>query len=215
MPKWIAECDGFEYLFLAVQGTPVAPVLHKSGLSSGGNGSSSPNGNKQKSAAKRGVFTNGILPTSQNLSPVLPATVDNSFPPVNVAHNTNPDQRKGSSDMANKAPAVGGSYEHGLPSPNQRADGPPFPHNNLNRRNMGREQGRGGHGWHHGNKNYGNARDVGLPFQQQRVGPRNLPRPPSLFYNTNAGFFPTAGFQSKSLLSPHKLSLLTLSLLLY
>ena len=60
MPKWIAECDGFEYLFLAVQGTPVAPVLHKSGLSSGGNGSSSPNGNKQKSAAKRGVFTKAL-----------------------------------------------------------------------------------------------------------------------------------------------------------
>lgn len=154
-------------------------------------------------ASKRSSATNGAPTPPQSLpSSTPPASMENSNPQVSVPHALVPDQAgKASGELGSKVPlAVGGNNEN-THNEHQRGDGAgSFAHNNPNRRNLGREQGRGNHGWHpHNNKGYGNGRDVGMPFQQQRVGPRNLPRPPSLFYNTNAGFFTAAGFQSTAL----------------
>ncbi|KAI5055628.1 hypothetical protein GOP47_0029149 [Adiantum capillus-veneris] len=160
----------------------------------GGNGSKSPTANKQRTAAKRMNAANGTS-AAQNIPPSMtPVGAENSVPQVSMPQVPNADQAGG--ELRGKGPLViGGNNEHNQ-TMHQRGDGAgSFAHNNGNRRNTGREQGRGSHGWHPHNKGFGNGRDMGMPFQQQRVGPRNLPRPPSLFYNPNAGFF-TAGFQN-------------------
>lgn len=165
---------------------------------SGGNGNNSPSANKQRTAAKRMSAANGTAPVQTISSSMPPPAAENSKSQVSMPHVLDPDQAgKASGEVGGKGPSVtGGNNEHNQAS-NHRGDGTgSFSHNNANRRNMGREQGRGSHGWHPHNKGFGNGRDMGMPFQQQRVGPRNLPRPPSLFYNPNAGFFTAAGFQN-------------------
>lgn len=175
------------------QGSATSPVWSKGG----GNGSNSPTANKQRTTAKRTGAINGAS-ASLSMQSTPPAGTENSNPQVSVPHALVPDQAgKASGEPGSKAPLAAGGNNENAQIMHQRGDGAgSFTHSNPNRRNLGREQGRGNHGWHpHNSKGYGNGRDVGMPFQQQRVGPRNLPRPP-LFYNTSGGFFTAAGFQN-------------------
>ena len=72
--------------------------------------------------------------------------------------------------------------------------------NNIpgNRRNFMRDQGRGNHGWNSHGRGYPNGRETNIPFQQQRVGPRNLPRPFFPYMNPNSQFVNAVGYQSKN-----------------
>ncbi|MCO5602282.1 hypothetical protein L7F22_056411 [Adiantum nelumboides] len=170
------------------QGSAVAASWSKGG----GNGSKSPTANKQRTAAKRMNAANGTSP-SQN-STMAPIGAENSAPQGGTPQASIADPAGGES--RGKGPLViGGNNEHNQTLHHKGDGANSFAHNNGNRRSAGREQGRSTHGWHPHSKGFGNGRDMGMPFQQQRVGPRNLPRPPSLFYNPNAGFF-AAGFQN-------------------
>lgn len=191
----------------AIQGSIAGPSWARgAGNGNAGNGSSSPTANRQKVTAKRsGAATNG-MPVFQAPSLSAPQpTVDNSTSPqlsphpIPVAEPVPLDQvGKAAGEVGGKASlGAGGNYQHSHTF-HQRGDGTgSFPNSAPNRRNNMREQGRGNHGWHpHNSRGYGNGRDSGMPFQQQRVGPRNLPRPTSPFANANPGFFSAAGFQN-------------------
>ena len=49
-----------------------------------------------------------------------------------------------------------------------------------------------------GNHYIGNGRETNIPFQQHRVGPRNLPRPFFPYMNPNPQFVNAVGYQSKN-----------------
>jgi hypothetical protein len=72
--------------------------------------------------------------------------------------------------------------------------------NNIpgNRRNFLRDQGRGNHGWNSHGRGHPNGRETNISFQQQRVGPRNLPRPFLPYMNPNPPFVNAVPYQSKS-----------------
>lgn len=180
----------------ATQGS-VAGSLWSRGV--GNSGAANSNGsqiaNRQKVTAKRNSPANGTPPSQFPSFSVPPSTLDDSMPPLPSPHPF-PIAEPGHSDHGGKV-GTGGNNEHSR-SFHQRGDGTgTFPNTGPGRRNNMREQGRGNHGWHpHNNRGYGNGRDSTMAFQQQRVGPRNLPRPTSPFMNTNPGFFNAAGFQS-------------------
>ena len=69
-------------------------------------------------------------------------------------------------------------------------------------RNNNRDQGKGNQGWYHHGRAYENGRDMPVLLHEQRIGPRNMPRPPHpAFMNLNAGFYHPPNFPSMVLFS--------------
>ncbi|KAH7292302.1 hypothetical protein KP509_29G061100 [Ceratopteris richardii] len=163
-----------------------------------GNSGDSPTANKQRTAGRRISAANGTSqPQSSGTQQSSPISAGgNSIPQTSTPYVIDQDQRDKPNGEAGKGSLVNaGSKEHNQVSSQKGEVQGSFVHSNSNRRNMG-QQGRASHGWHPHNKGFGNGRDIGMAFQQQRVGPRNLPRPPNVYYNQAAGFFPPAGFQN-------------------
>lgn len=187
----------------STQGSVAGPMLSRGAGS--GDGCGSPTANRQKMTAKRGGATNGMPAMQAPFFSAPPPTVGNSMPPLPMPHPIHVTEKvlpnqvgKAAGEVGSKTSmGAGGNNDHGRAF-HQRSDGPStIPNFAPGRRNNFREQIRGNHGWHpHNNRGYGNSRDSAMPFQQQRVGPRNLPRPPAPFMNTNPAFFGAAGFQN-------------------
>lgn len=67
--------------------------------------------------------------------------------------------------------------------------------NNMRKWRNNRDQGRGSYGWHHHSRGYENAGDMVSLLHEQRIGPRNMPRPHPLM-NVNPAFYPVPNFQN-------------------
>eukprot|EP00250_Pteridium_aquilinum_P019194 c24339_g8_i1 orf=633-2921(-) len=81
-------------------------------------------------------------------------------------------------------------------APHHRNDGMgPFSNNVKKWRNNNRDHGRGNYGWHHHGRPYENAGDMFTLLHEQRIGPRNMPRPHPLM-NVNPAFYPIPNYQN-------------------
>lgn len=69
--------------------------------------------------------------------------------------------------------------------------GGPFPSNNRKWRNNHRDQ----RGWNQHGRAFENVGDMATLLHEQRIGPRNMPRPQP-YINMNAGFYPMPHFQN-------------------
>eukprot|EP00249_Psilotum_nudum_P024848 c29308_g1_i2 orf=754-4371(-) len=187
---------------LQIQSPEAAPVCPGDAVNgAAANGSNLANGSSQKVPTKRTGTANGmpVCPAASVAGPspgfdtAMPFAMHPDAEALPLDHGV-----KGSGEVGMRAaPTAGGTNSEQSRPFHQRADGGgQFFNNNASRRNNMREQGRSNHGWHSYNRGYINGRYNGMGIQQQRVGPRNLPRPAPVFMGANPGFINPAGLQS-------------------
>eukprot|EP00249_Psilotum_nudum_P024854 c29308_g1_i8 orf=1020-4403(-) len=181
-----------------IQSSGAGPVYPRDGVDGmAANGSNLAIDSNQKAPTK-------CTGTANGMPVVLAASVPEPSPGFDGATSSamHPDSEalpldqgvKGSGEVGVKASVTNSEHSRHF---NQRGDvGGQFSNNNTSRRNSTREQGRANHGWQSYNRGYVNGRYNGMGIQQQRVGPRNLPRPAPVFMGTNPGFINPAGFQN-------------------
>lgn len=161
----------------------------------GSNGSHPQPGGKHKSSFKGGFTGSG--------RPAFPPMENIPSPPVGYpvlgADIVGSDQSmKHIRQMRTKGgfPATPPVVDH-VRVPHHRNDGMgPFPNNTRKWRNNNRDHGRGNHGWHYHGRGYENTGDMGMLLHEQRIGPRNMPRPHPPYMNMNPGFYHAPNFQN-------------------